>query len=123
MGVHIGLLYNSDIYLYENDEPVAGLNIVPDVQAIYDAFFAQSMSEVVAGLLLANPQAIGELDYDDTKLRATVIGAGGSWQFVADPRVAAPTELQERVWAIPAAGFGEFRTLALQRLSTLPSGV
>lgn len=123
LGIHIGLLYNSDIYLYENDEPVAGLNIVPDAQAIYDAFFAQSMSEVVAGLLLANPEAIGELDYDDTKLRATVIGAGGSWEFLADSSVIAPTELQERIWAIPAAGFGDFRTLALQRLSTLPSGV
>ncbi len=123
MGIHIGLLYNSDIYLYQNDEPVAGLNIVPDAQAIYDSFFAQSMSEVVTGLLLANPEAIGELDYDDTKLRATVIGAGGSWEFIADPSVSAETEIQERVWAIPAAAFSTFRELALQRLSTLPSGV
>lgn len=123
MGIHIGLIYNSDIYLYQNDEPVSGLNIVPDAQAIYDAFFAQSMSEVVPGLLLANPQAIGELDYDDTKLRATVIGAGGSWEFVADPSVSAETEISERVWAIPEAAFGDFRSLALQRLSTLPSGV
>jgi len=123
MGIHIGLLYNSDIYLYQNDEPVAGLNIVPDAQAVYDAFFAQSMSEVVTGLLLANPEAIGELDYDDTKLRATVIGAGGSWEFIADPSVVAETEIQERVWAIPAAAFSTFRDLALQRLSTLPSGV
>ena len=122
-GIHIGLLYNSDIYLYENTEPVAGLNIIPDADATYHAFFSQGMSEVVLNLLLANPQAIGELDYDDAHLKATVIGAGGSWEFRADAGVTVETEIQERVWAVPAAAFTTFRDLALQRLSTLPSGV
>lgn len=122
-GIHIGQLYNPDIYLYENDGPVAGLNVIPDADATYAAFFAQGLSEVVTNLLLANPQAIGELDYDDVHLRATVIGAGGSWEFVADPSVTVETEISERTWGVPAAAFTTFRDLALQRLSTLPSGV
>ena len=122
-GIHIGLLYNTDVYLYENDEPVQGLNIIPSAYDTFHAFFSQGMSEIVPELLLANPAAISELDYDDTKLNATVIGAGGVWEFVADPRVTAETEINSRTWAVPAAAFTTFRDLALQRLSTLPSGV
>ena len=42
---------------------------------------------------------------------------------MADPRVTAETEINSRTWAVPAAAFTTFRDLALQRLSTLPSGV
>ena len=52
-----------------------------------------------------------------------MIGAAGSWSFVADPSVIVETEIEERVWAVPEAQFPTFRDLALQRLSTLPSGV
>ena len=122
-GIHIGQLYNPDLYYYENDVPVAGFNVVPSADEVYAAFFAQGMSEVVKDQLLANPLAVGELNYDDVCLTATIIGAGGSWAFKADPTVTVETEVQERVWAVPADAFPTFRDLALQRLSTLPSGV
>ena len=122
-GIHIGLIYNPDIYLYEADGPVAGFNIIESAYDTFHAFFAQGMSEVVPELLLANPLAVGELDYDNVQLKATVIGAAGNWSFVADPSVTTETEIQERVWAVPEAQFPTFRDLALQRLSTLPSGV
>ena len=122
-GIHIGQLYNPDLYYYENDAPVSGFNVVPSADDVYRAFFAQGMSEVVKDQLLANPLAVGELNYDDVCLKATVIGAGGSWEFKADPTVTEETQIAERVWAVPAAAFPTFRDLALQRLSTLPSGV
>ena len=122
-GIHIGQLYNPDLYYYENDTPVAGFNVVASTDDVYSAFFAQGMSEVVKNQLLANPLAVGELNYDDVALTATIIGAGGSWAFRADPSVTVETEINERVWAVPADLFPTFRDLALQRLSTLPTGV
>ena len=70
-GIHIGLIYNPDIYLYENSEPVAGFNIIASAYDTFHAFFAQGMSEVVPELLLANPAAVGELDYNNNKIIAS----------------------------------------------------
>ena len=119
--LQIGLIQNSDLTLIESEVPVFNLRTIPDVQAVFDQFYSQGMSEVITGALLANPAAISEIDYTDTQLTAKVVGPAGAWSFLAK-KVDAPTQISAHEWAIPEANFLAFRTLALQRLSTIPTG-
>ena len=119
--LQIGLIQNSDLTLIESEVPVFNLRTIPDAQAVFDQFYSQGMSEVITGALLANPAAISEIDYSDTQLKAKVVGPAGVWSFLAK-NVDVPTQISAHEWAIPEANFLAFRTLALQRLSTIPTG-
>ncbi len=124
--LQVGLLFNSDIVFVEEDpDPDItshGFPTLTNVDQTFDEMFAQGLSEIVPGQLLANPLAISSLDYGDLELKATIIGPGGVWSFVSQ-NVSVPTPIADHKWAMPAAEFEAFKVLALQRLSTLPSGV
>jgi len=121
--IQIALLNDVDKFIYQSDRAVTGLTTAADVGAIFDALYAQGLSMVVEGEVAANPLAIAELDYDDTQLRANVIGDAGWFTFKASNQTSAIKEVSDHNWIVPEAGFPAFRDLALQRLSTLPSGV
>ena len=124
--LQIGQVFNSDIVFVEDDpDPEItshGFPTLPNVEQTFDEMYSQGLSEIIPGQLLANPLAISSLDYDDRELKAAIIGPGGVWSFISR-NVSVPTPIADHQWAMPAAEFEAFKVLALQRLSTLPSGV
>ena len=121
--LHIGQLFNPDIvFIEESPDPEItshGFRTLVSVEDTFQAMFSQGLSEIIPGQLLANPLAIATLDYTDVELKAAIIGPGGVWSFVSS-NVSVPTPIANHKWAMPADQFIAFRTLALQRLSTLP---
>ncbi len=118
----VALINDADINLYQSDTPSSSLLTIPSVDDLYDHLESAGMSILVEGSLMVNPTCVSTFSYDDTMLKANVIGPTGIFQFISSTQVTEITQKNDRTWLIPTANFDAFKTLALQRLSSLPSG-
>ena len=118
----VALINDADINLYQSDTASSSLLTIPSVDDLYDHLESAGMSILVEGSLMVNPTCVSTFSYDATMLQANVVGPTGIFKFIASSQVAEITQKSDRVWEIPTAGFDAFKTLALQRLSSLPSG-
>jgi len=119
----VALINDADITLIESEEPSSNFLTIPSAQLLYDHLEAAGMSLIVPDQLMVNPSCISTFSYDDTMLKANVVGPTGVFQFLSSRQVTSITQKSDRVWEIPTADFIPFRTLALQRLSSIPSGL
>ena len=93
---------------------------VEDIKAVYDQLVLAGLSTVIETpdiSILVNPMNVGLLQYDDNELIAESTGDGGRFVFVRSNGQA--WQRQNRQFIIPSVDFDEFKTLALQRLSTV----
>ena len=93
---------------------------VEDIKAVYDQLVLAGLSTVIETpdiSILVNPMNVGLLQYDADRLTAESTGDGGRFDFVRSNGQV--WQRQNRLFVIPSADFDEFKTLALQRLSTV----
>ena len=95
----------------------AGYIGVPDIDAVYSNLELAGMSTVVDGVLV-NPASVALLEYDDESMTAEATGSGGTFEFVKSDKTST-WQRDGNKYLVPAAEFDEFKTLALQRLSTV----
>jgi hypothetical protein len=88
---------------------------VEDVDAIYETLELAGMSTVVEGVLV-NPNSVALLEYSDDEMVAHAAGDGGI--FIFERANVSTWQTEGNVYKVPDALFNDFKTLALQRLTT-----
>lgn len=100
----------------EYTEAPEGYIGVASIDEVYERLELAGMSIVVDGVLV-NPAGVALLQYDEDSITADAVGAGGEFMFL---RANVPSwQRVNNVYYVPNDEFDEFKTLALQRLSTV----
>jgi hypothetical protein len=116
--LQIGNFGCPDKMLIEEEEgktAPSGYTGVADIDAIYQTLELAGMSTVVEGVLV-NPNSVALLEYDDDNMVAHAVGDGGI--FIFERSNVSAWQVEGNVYKVPTDLFDEFKTLALQRLTT-----
>ena len=115
--LQIGLIEDSDVFLYESNETSTNLITVPDIPAIYNSLFVAGLTSLVTDVLLVNTQCVSTLDSNDERVKANVLGSTGIFSFTKS-NVVTTTETSSCKWLIPEADYVTFKTNAEDVLTT-----
>ena len=101
----------------DGEKAPAGYIGVADIDEVYTNLELAGMSTVVDGVLV-NPASVALLEYDEESMTAAATGSGGTFEFVKSDQTST-WQRDGNKYLVPAAEFEDFKTLALQRLSTV----
>ena len=93
---------------------------VKSIDEIYEKLELSGLSTVIVTpeiSILANPQNVGLLEYDENTLIAHSTDIGGRFVFVRSTN--SSWQRQNNQFIVPSADFDDFKALALARLSTV----
>lgn len=123
--LRLGLINDPDMEFYQGSgETYSQAMMVEDIQKVFDGLQAQGLVAVVPGVLLANSAAINSLYLapDDSNFTVELIGSSGLYEFEKTNSFSSITNVNPRLWKVPSSQWAAFTSLALEGLSTLPSG-